>query len=313
MSASGQSAMSAADGRTQVSLDELIALRLRVARAPRLHPVVARASRSGGHHSRLRGRGMDYVESRAYQAGDDMRQIDWRLTARSGRMHTKLFQEERERSLWLLVDCNPGMYFGTRERFKSVQAARAAALAAWCATHAGERVGVLAIGGSRGVQRPQAGSRGALAVVGALAAWDAAPRAAAGEDLGAALQRIERLLHGASRVMLISDGLSCDAQARNRLLPLRRHAEVAVLTVADALELAPPAPGRYPFEHDGARAVVDLRSRTQRSAFQRTLGAGPAHLQALATALGMRHRCIDTRADPLDAVGFLLGQHLRHR
>jgi uncharacterized protein (DUF58 family) len=300
----------AADGCTRVSLPELIALRLRVSRTPRLHAVAARASH-GGHASRLRGRGMDYVESRAYQPGDDVRQIDWRLTARSGRVHTKLFQEERERSLLLLVDCNASMHFGTRERFKSVQAARAAALAAWHAVRAGERVGVLAIGGTRGVQRPRAGERGALAVVGALAAWDAAPQAAQAEKLGEALHRAQRLVRGSSRVLLVSDGWSCDEQARNRLLQLRRHAEVSVLAVADVLELAPPPPGRYPFEHDGERAVVDLHGSVQRNAFRQMLGEGPARLQALCSAVGLRHRAIDTRADPLPAVTFLLGRQGR--
>lgn len=300
-----------ADGHTRVSLPELIALRLRVSRTPRLHAVAARASH-GGHASRLRGRGMDYVESRAYQPGDDVRQIDWRLTARSGRVHTKLFQEERERSLLLLVDCNASMRFGTRERFKSVQAARAAALAAWYAVRAGERVGALAIGGTRGVQRPRAGERGALAVVGAMAAWDAVSQAhETEEELGEALHRAQRLARGSSRVLLISDGWSCDAQARNRLLQLRRHAEVSVLTVADALELAPPPPGRYPFEHDGERVVVDLHGSAQRRAFRQMLGEGPARLQALCSATGLRHRAIDTRADPLPAVEFLLGRQGR--
>jgi uncharacterized protein (DUF58 family) len=311
MPSSAQATVAVADGITRVSLPELIALRLQVSRSPRLHAVAARASH-GGHASRLRGRGMDYVESRAYQPGDDVRQIDWRLTARSGRVHTKLFQEERERSLLLLVDCNASMYFGTRERFKSVQAARAAALAAWHAARAGERVGVLAIGGTRGVQRPRAGERGALAVVGALAAWDAASQARestpSGETLGDALHRAQRLARGSSRVLLVSDGWSCDAQARNRLLQLRRHAEVSMLTVADVLELAPPPPGRYPFEHDGERAVVDLHGSVQRRAFRQMLGEGPARLQALCSATGLRHRAIDTRADPLPAVTFLLGR-----
>jgi hypothetical protein len=113
--------------------------------------------------------------------------------------------------------------------------------------------------------------------------------------------------------VLLSDGLSCDAQARQRLLPLCRHADVAVLTVADAMELAPAAPGRYPFEHEGIRAVVDLHGEAQRRAFQHMLGTGPVRLQALASSLGVRHRCIDTGADPLDAVGFLLGQRLGSR
>lgn len=302
---------------TRVELAELIALRLRVPQAPRLHAATARASRAGGHASRLRGRGMDYLESRAYQAGDDVRHLDWRLTARSGQLHTKLFQEERERSLLLLLDCNASMYFATRRRFKSVQAARAAALAAWYAAQAGERVGVLAFGICRDIQRAEAGLRGALSVCGALVRWDqhSTPQKtghATDETLGMALQRVWHLLQGASRILLVSDGQSCDDAAQARLLPLCRHSRVAVLTVADVLELSLPPAGRFPLEHDGRREICDLSSSVARRDFLHTLGAGPARLVQLSTALGLHHRVIDTCSDPLDAIGALLGQRL-HR
>jgi uncharacterized protein (DUF58 family) len=119
-----------------VQLETLIALRLR---ARSLASALARRVSSvpaGAHGSRFRGRGVDYRESRIYQPGDDIRHMDWRVTARSGRPHTKLFEEERERSVLLIVDQNPSLHFGTRVRFKSVQLARAAALVAWATVHA---------------------------------------------------------------------------------------------------------------------------------------------------------------------------------
>ncbi|HEY8327299.1 MAG TPA: DUF58 domain-containing protein, partial [Rhodanobacter sp.] len=141
------------DGRSQVALAELIALRARVGRV-RMAPLLSRAARSGQQSSRLYGRGMDYAESRVYQAGDDVRRLDWRLTARSGKLHTKLFQEDREGCLLILLDTHASMRFGTRVRFKSVQAARAAAAAAWYAVRAGERVGVMAFGHADLLLRP---------------------------------------------------------------------------------------------------------------------------------------------------------------
>ena len=123
----------------RVALAELIALRARVARL-HLAPAASHARRAGGQASRTYGRGMDYAESRVYQAGDDVRRLDWRLTARSGRLHTKLFQEDHDAALLILLDTHASMRFGTRTRFKSVQAARAAAAAAWYAVRAGERV-----------------------------------------------------------------------------------------------------------------------------------------------------------------------------
>lgn len=295
------------DGLTSVALAELIALRARVG-SLRLPQQQSRAARAGQQTSRLYGRGMDYAESRAYQGGDDVRRLDWRLTARSGKLHTKLFQEEREGRLLILLDTHATMHFGTRTRFKSVQAARAAALAGWLATRAGERVGALAFGATRQSIRPQSGVRGALALCAALAGWsNNGANDAAHEPLSDALARADRLTHGASRVLLVSDGQSCDPAARLRLLGMARRAHVVVLVLADALEIAPPPPGRYPFEQGGDYRVVDLQATRQRDDFQRVLGAGQARLGALAQSLGLRWRSIDTSTDPLEAVSVLLG------
>ena len=301
---------SEADGRTRVRLSELVALRARVAKAalPRLE---SRAMRAGQQSSRLYGRGMDYAESRVYQPGDDVRRLDWRLTARSGRLHTKLFQEEREGRLLILLDTHESMRFGTRARFKSVQAARAAALAAWYAVRAGERVGLMEFGGGDRLLRPQSGPRGALAVCGALAEWDSVDARTHGEQLSDALLRASRLMHGANRVLLISDGLSCDEAAHGRLLDLSRKAGVRVLVVADALELSMPAPGRYPLEHAGERREVVLLGERQRREFQQLLGAGQARLNELSQRLAMPHRTIDTASDPVDAVIALLAPGVR--
>ena len=294
------------DGRTRVSLAELIALGARIGRA-KLASVQSRSQRSGQQSSRLYGRGMDYAESRAYQPGDDVRRMDWRLTARSGKLHTKLYQEEREGRLLILLDTHASLRFGTRARFKSVQAARAAAVAAWLAVRAGERVGLMAFGGSDRLLRPQGGAHGALTVCGALAEWDALPPAERAEPLSAALLRARRLQHGASRVLLLSDGFSADAKARQQLLDLKTHAGVGVLVLADALEREPPPPGRYPLEHAGERRDVVLLGERQRREFQQALGAGPARLETLAHSVGLRCRVLDTRDDPLPAVGELLG------
>jgi uncharacterized protein (DUF58 family) len=266
---------------------------------------------AGQQSSRLYGRGMDYAESRVYQPGDDVRRLDWRLTARSGRLHTKLFQEERESRLMIVLDTHESMRFGTRARFKSVQAARAAAIAAWYAVRAGERVGLMEFGSGDRLLRPQSGPRGALAVCGALAEWDGRVVRSHGEPLSDALKRAGRLMHGANRALLISDGLSCDELAQGRLLDLSRKAGVRVLVVADALELALPPPGRYPLEHEGQRREVVLLGDRQRREFQQWLGAGQARLNELAQRIGMPHRTIDTTADPLDAMMALLAPGVR--
>ncbi len=100
-----------------------------------------RAQQSGAYLSAFKGRGMEFEEARPYQPGDDIRNLDWRVTARTGKPHTKLFREERERPILLWVDYRNTMFFATKGVYKSVIAARAAALLAWSAHHHGDRVG----------------------------------------------------------------------------------------------------------------------------------------------------------------------------
>jgi uncharacterized protein (DUF58 family) len=112
---------------------ELISLRARChgLRLPMRQP--AASALAGAYRSRFRGRGVDFVESRNYQPGDDIRNMDWRVTARTGKPHTKVFQEERERPVLIVLDASPSLYFGTRQRLKSVAAGHLAAVVAWSA------------------------------------------------------------------------------------------------------------------------------------------------------------------------------------
>ncbi|NNC54316.1 MAG: DUF58 domain-containing protein, partial [Pseudomonadales bacterium] len=103
----------------------------------------SRSQLAGGSKTLFRGRGLEFEEVRHYQAGDELRAIDWRVTARSGVAHTKLFREERERPVFVLVDLRDSMAFGSQHCFKSVQACETAALVAWAALQHNDRIGAL--------------------------------------------------------------------------------------------------------------------------------------------------------------------------
>ena len=232
--------------------------------------------------SPLRGRGMEYAESREYAIGDDARHIDWRLTARSGKPHTKLFQAERERLTLIVADTAPSLYFGTRVRFKSVQAARAGAIAAWAAIRDGDRVAAL-----RGSEReapvpPAAGPRGALRVLDALVRWYTAPPP---DDAGllVALDHARRVLRPGSRLVLLADPASIAAVPAQRWPALSMHNEVVVLLMSDPLEREPPR-AALPFSTSGHRVELDLASAAQRqrwrNAFVAPLDAAIAKLPA---------------------------------
>ena len=243
-----------ADEGTRPLLSDLIGLRAlaRGRAAPRRggHGVLSLAS------SRLLGRGMEYAESRRYVQGDDARLIDWRLTARTGHTHTKLFQAERERLTLIVADTAPALYFGTRVRFKSVQAARAGALAAWQAVRDGDRIAALRGSRHEPPIAPAAGQRGALRALDALVRWYTAPP---GEDAGLslALDHARRLLRPGSRLLVLADPASI-ANVPAMLWPeLARHHDARVLLLTDPLEQRPPV-ARLPFALGDGRLELGL-------------------------------------------------------
>ncbi|WCE03022.1 DUF58 domain-containing protein [Pseudoxanthomonas sp. JBR18] len=247
------------------TLAELVQLRTLAQRRP--------AARRGSHHltgpaaSPLRGRGMEYAESREYVAGDDARHIDWRLTARSGKPHTKLFQAERERLTLVVADTSPALYFGTRVRFKSVQAARAGALAAWAAVRDGDRISILRGASREAPVAPASGTRGALRVLDALHRWySEPPQDDAG--LGSALEHAQRVLRPGSRLVVLADPRSLMDIPEVRWPALAMHHEVVVLLLTDAMEQAPPK-ASLPFHSGEHRLELDLGNATQRQRWSR--------------------------------------------
>ncbi len=276
------------------SLAELVALR---AAAQGRRP--ARRGRhgiSGQAPSPLRGRGMEYAESREYAIGDDARHIDWRLTARSGKAHTKLFQAERERLTLLVADTAPALYFGTRVRFKSVQAARAGAMTAWAAIRDGDRVAALRGSIREPPVAPAGGARGALRVLDALVRWYAAPPA---EDAGldVALEHARRLLKPGSRLLVLADPSSIAAVPAQRWAALALHGEVTVLLLSDPLEREPPR-AALPFRSGGHRVELDLGSAVQRQRWREAFVAPLDAALAQLPARGVRVRSLSTEAEP---------------
>lgn len=295
-----------ANSLTHVSLDELLALRARASRV-RLAPSHSQALAAGQQASHLYGRGMDYAESRAYQAGDDIRRLDWRLTARSGKLHTKIFQEDRQGCLLILLDTHASLDFGTRGHFKSVTAARAAALAGWLAAQAGEQLGLACFGRSDLLQKPAAGKRGALALCRALVTCQQAQ--VANTSLAASLKQVRGLPQRPSRVLLISDGFQLGAEDEQALRVLTKHSRLALLGVADQLEAAPPAAGRYALEVADRTLSLSLFGR-ERDAFFQQLHQGQERLASIAQRQGLSYCQVTASDDPLPAITQLLGRGL---
>jgi uncharacterized protein (DUF58 family) len=289
----------------QPELAELVALR---ARAAALAAGARRRSAdraAGTRHSPFRGRGMDYAESRAYAAGDDVRHIDWRLTARAGELHTKLFAAERERTSALLLDTSLALQFGTRVCFKSVQAARLGALFAWFAQSEGDRVCAAAFG-RRAAQLPAHGTqRGVLRVLKALCEWSLPAATPALQPLAKAADALDRTLRAGAHVLLLLDASSLDEDGLRSLLRLRRHHDVIAAVLVDPLEREALPPGRYRVQTSAGERLLEV-PRSGRPDWQLALRERHAlALQALQRA-GVGARLVSTREDPVPALRDLL-------
>jgi uncharacterized protein (DUF58 family) len=208
----------------------------------------AHATLLGAHSSAQRGRGLEFQEVRPYVAGDDPRNIDWRVTARRGRPHTKLFREEREQPVWLLVDLQPGLFFGTRRQLKSALATRAAALLAWVGSLGGDRIGaVIAHGaGETRIVPARARQTGVLPLLQALlqsqptAPGDPAPLA-----LEAALRALLPLVRSRSQILAISDFAGLRPEADSLWTALAAHGDLRLYWVTDPLEEEGLPNGRF--------------------------------------------------------------------
>lgn len=253
---------------THVTLKTLIDLQRHARKIDLKHAQPARAQLAAQHHSRFRGRGMDYQESRAYQPGDDIRNMDWRVTARAGRAHTKLFQEERERPVVLFLDLGPSLFFASRGALKSVISAHAATLLGWAAAAQGDRIGALLFNGGHHELKPRNGHHGVLPLIHSLIEHTNPVRGLANMShpggLNDALVRLRRIVRPGSLVFMVSDFYGLNDDTGNHLYRLRQHNDLVAIQISDPLELAPPPPGRYGVTDGQHRGVLDTRSSAGR-------------------------------------------------
>ncbi|MFT5541350.1 MAG: hypothetical protein ACI97K_001922 [Glaciecola sp.] len=201
---------------------------------------------SGGDRSKIKGRGMEFDESRHYQPGDDIRSIDWRVTARTGKTHTKVFREERERPVFVFTDFTQSMYFGTAFLCKSVQAAHLAALVTWNAVQRGDKVGGLIFNNQQDVElKPKAQAKSALTVMQALVDIHQPKFEAVQVDTQAifqkSMQRLQHLAKPGALVYLISDFNNLNEASMAIVSNIARHCEIKAILVSDPMEVSLPS------------------------------------------------------------------------
>ncbi|MGH8504400.1 MAG: DUF58 domain-containing protein [Stenotrophobium sp.] len=283
-------------------LAELLALRAQARGLNLRARRTALARLQGGHRSAARGRGIEFEEVRRYAAGDDARSIDWRVTARRGKPHTKVFREDRERPVWLLADLHPGLYFGSRRQLKSALLLRAAALLGWAASLDGDRLGAV-IGESRGgikILPPRSRQAGILPVLQALV--DAQPQSPGPAQSGAldnTLATLGHLVQPGSLVLILSDFSHFDESAERRLTGLALRCDCRLLWLTDPLEVSGLPAGEYRVGLPGRLRWLDGAS--SRRPWHAAWSAREQHLQAFARRLSVPLTRLDT-ADAIDQV-----------
>jgi uncharacterized protein (DUF58 family) len=305
----------AGDDIVRVKLSTLIGLNRDAASLPLISNSV-KAQMAGGHLSTFRGRGMEYHESRPYQPGDDIRSIDWRVTARSGQTHTKVYREERERPVLLWLDLSRSMFFGTRVCFKSVLASKLAALLAWSSVLHGDRVGYLVFSEQQHIEfRPTRGKRAVLQFIQQLAshsAWEMKNSGAGEQQPGLhALMRLRQVARPGSLLVLLSDFRFLNSDCRGQLAELARHNDVVMIHTYDPLEQVLPPPGHYRITDGTSSVSIDTANPEVRAQYQQRYAEQQQELKQLCNELGLFQLDIATDSDMIAELRLGLGMRKR--
>lgn len=230
-----------------LSIEELIPYQTKTSLIDLTAAKNLRSKLSGNYLSRMKGRGMEFDEVRHYQTGDDIRAIDWRVTARTGKTHTKLFREEVERPVLITTDLTPSMKFGSQLLFKSVQAAHIASLVAWHVKSRGDRIGGIVFNQNKHCElKPRSRKEGVLHYLHALCQIhnnvDTPSELPSDTELKSHnafednCARLRQLARPGSLVYLITDAQQLSKDALRHLSEISRHCELVVCLVTDPLE-----------------------------------------------------------------------------
>ncbi|VAW44150.1 hypothetical protein PA3071 [hydrothermal vent metagenome] len=225
-------------------LDNLVAFRFHVKQKKLAHQNNLMSSSSGNHHALRKGRGMTFSEVRQYQAGDDIRHIDWRVTARTQKPHTKVFIEEHERPVIVVTEQTPALFFGSQTRLKINQALNISAILSWVALSQNERVGGLSFNHHHhqwvAPKRSQATLLTNLQKAIQLQLAIQNPGASNPMYWQNTLKKLNQVVKPGSKVFLVGDLLQLSQTSRGYLQKLRRHNDIVALHIVDPLEKTLP-------------------------------------------------------------------------
>ncbi|MDP2506121.1 DUF58 domain-containing protein [Oceanobacter sp. 3_MG-2023] len=271
------------------------------------------SSRAGNHVSRVKGRGLDYAENRQYLPGDDIRAMDWRVTARTGSPHIKVYQEEKERPVLLVTDLRASMNFGSRRTLKQLLAADLTALLGWAAIAEGSRLGALLFNDNDELDlRPKPGRRQQLHIINSLATlYDTRPpgshvpasaSASPQQRITDMCLHLRRIAKPGSSIYFISDWHGMNADAEAQLFTLSRHCDLTAIQIYDPLEARLPASGWLTLTNGQRRDLINSSSQRQQHSHQQRFEQQQQQLQQHMLRLQMPLLTLSTADEPLPSL-----------
>jgi uncharacterized protein (DUF58 family) len=275
------------DNPAVASLAQMIRLRYGARELTGFPKIQARQMLAGGHKSRFRGRGMDFDQVRIYQPGDDVRSMDWRVTARTQVPHTKIFSEERERPILVISDLRGPMFFGS-QRLKSVVACEISASLAWAGLAANDRAGGLVFGSQQQVDiKSRRSHHAVLQFIHALHEYSSQLLEPQPDrySLGYILEESRRFILPGSTVFIVSDFHDLDSSCERHLFELARHGNLNFCHVYDNIETELPPPSLYAVTDGQQRIMLDSSNKQLRQQFVDAFSQRSQHLRKLSEQL----------------------------
>ena len=283
-----------------VTLDELIEQRRYVAYLKALTSRLAVSNQAGDVKSAFKGRGVELEEVRGYSFGDDVRDIDWRITARKDMPYTKLYAEEKDREIYVLLDLSPYMVFGTRKELKSVAAAKIAGLLGWLALGNKDRFGCIIFDGKNNyVFKPKNHQGNLIAIFKKIAAVSQDVLRKTDEPLTDGFAKTVKLLQQniktQATVFAVSDFNHFDDALKKAIAGMARRTKVFMVNVFDVLEENPPKGGEYMAADYGKRLVFNSDSKQFQKAYKAHFALKRHEAKQFALRFGCRY--LEVRTD----------------
>lgn len=287
------------DHRVYVDLKQLVEMQLHAKAFDFLPRQVMHSVLSGRHSSRLRGRGLSFEELRAYRVGDDIRTLDWKVTNRTRKPHVRVYTEERERDVIILVDQRSHMFFGSQVQMKSVTAADVAALAVWRVLSVKDRVGALVFNDTSITKiKPQRSRKTAMQILQSIMQMNhqlgVVENSHNAMQLNHALQQAEQLCGHDCMVILISDFDGWNQQCLDRIKRLKAHNDLIMSFVVDPLEQSLPEDRQLVISDGSLQISVNTEADQLNDKFAETFSSKFDSLQSELSKYGVAVSLIDT-------------------